>query len=87
MGDFRPEAGAADAFFELDLAADVAGGDDLRVRRGEVRHLAVEHRHRGSVAGQVVTIDRELPLAEAAEAQRLLEARATTGKVLLLPPA
>jgi len=32
-----------------------------------------------------VRIERELPLAQAAEAQRLLEARQTTGKVLLIP--
>src|SRR5213593_955162 len=32
-----------------------------------------------------VRIDRELPLAQAAEAQRLLEGRKTTGKVLLTP--
>jgi len=30
-------------------------------------------------------IERELPLAQAAEAHRLLEARQTTGKVLLIP--
>ncbi len=32
-----------------------------------------------------VRIDRELPLAQAAEAHRLLEGRKTTGKVLLIP--
>ena len=32
-----------------------------------------------------VRIERELPLAQAAEAHRLLEARQTTGKVLLIP--
>jgi NADPH2:quinone reductase len=30
-------------------------------------------------------VDREVPLAQAADAQRALEARATTGKVLLVP--
>jgi NADPH2:quinone reductase len=32
-----------------------------------------------------VRIDREFPLAQAAEAQRELEGRRTTGKVLLIP--
>jgi len=32
-----------------------------------------------------VRVERELPLADAAEAHRLLEGRKTTGKVLLIP--
>ena len=43
----------------------------------------------GVVAGGNLrfSIDRDLPPAEAGEARRLPESRATTGKVLLLPPA
>jgi NADPH2:quinone reductase len=47
----------------------------------------------GDVLGRVaagklaVRISRELPLADAAEAHRLLESRRTTGKVLLIPAA
>ncbi|HEY4572763.1 MAG TPA: zinc-binding dehydrogenase [Thermoanaerobaculia bacterium] len=32
-----------------------------------------------------LSIDRELPLAQAADAHRALEGRETTGKVLLIP--
>jgi len=32
-----------------------------------------------------VRIDREVPLTEAADAQRALEGRGTTGKLLLIP--
>ena len=41
---------------------------------------------REAAAGRLkVRIDRALPLAEAADAHRALEARQTTGKVLLIP--
>jgi NADPH2:quinone reductase len=37
-------------------------------------------------AGQLkIRIDKSFPLAEVAEAQRQLEARKTTGKVILIP--
>ena len=40
----------------------------------------------GVASGKLqLTIDRELPLAQAAEAHRLLEGRATTGKLILRP--
>ena len=43
----------------------------------------------GAVAGASLrfSIDRELPLAEAAEVRRLPKSRTTTGKILLLPPS
>jgi NADPH2:quinone reductase len=49
--------------------------------------LARANRVLGWVAGHAlsVRIDRELPLADAAEAHRALESRQTTGKVLLIP--
>ena len=52
--------------------------DELRWRAGEVLASVASGKLR-------LTIDRELPLAEAAEAHRLLEGRATTGKLILRP--
>ena len=52
--------------------------DELRWRAGEVLDAVAAGKLR-------LTIDRELPLAEAAEAHRLLESRATTGKLILRP--
>jgi NADPH:quinone reductase len=51
---------------------------ELLERAGDVLGWVAD----GSLA---VRIDRELPLAQAAEAQRALEGRRTTGKVLLVP--
>ena len=60
------------------LAHYVATPAELRWRAGEVLGWVRD----GSLR---LRIDRELPLARAAEAHRALEARATTGKVLLRP--
>jgi NADPH2:quinone reductase len=56
----------------------IADRDELMWRAGEVL---------GWIAGGKLrlSIDLELPLAEAAEAHRALEGRRTTGKVLLIP--
>ena len=56
----------------------IATRAELLARAGEVLGWI----QRGMVK---VRIDRELPLGQAAEAHRLLEARQTTGKVLLIP--
>ena len=52
--------------------------DELRWRAGEVLDAVASGRLQ-------LTIDRELPLAQAAEAHRLLEGRATMGKLILRP--
>ena len=51
---------------------------ELLERSGEVLHWVAEGALR-------VRIEREFPLEQAAEAHRELEARRTTGKVLLIP--
>jgi NADPH2:quinone reductase len=56
----------------------MATRDDLVRRAGEVASWILSGELR-------LRIDRELPLAQAAEAHRMLEARKTTGKVLLVP--
>jgi NADPH2:quinone reductase len=60
------------------LAHYVATRDELVWRAGEVLGWVSD----GSIS---VRIDREVSLAEAAEAHRALESRRTTGKVLLVP--
>src|SRR5437870_10132917 len=60
------------------IAHYIATRAELLARAGEVLGWI----QRGMVK---VRIDRELPLGQAAEAHRLLEARQTTGKVLLIP--
>ena len=56
----------------------VATREELTLRAGDVLGWVAD----GTLK---VRIDREIPLADAAEAHRLLEGRKTTGKVLLLP--
>ena len=60
------------------LAHYAASRDELVWRAGEVMGWVRD----GSLN---VRIDRKVPLADAAEAHRALEARGTTGKVLLVP--
>jgi NADPH2:quinone reductase len=56
----------------------IADRDELLWRAGEVLGWIAEGKLR-------LNVDRELPLAQAAEAHRALEGRETTGKVLLIP--
>jgi NADPH2:quinone reductase len=56
----------------------IATREDLRWRAGEVLAWVRD----GSLK---LRIDREFPLDKAADAQRALESRRTTGKLLLIP--
>jgi NADPH2:quinone reductase len=56
----------------------IADRDELMWRAGETLGWIAEGKLR-------LSIDRELPLAQAADAHRALEGRETTGKVLLIP--
>jgi NADPH2:quinone reductase len=56
----------------------IATREELQWRAGEILQWIADGKLR-------LSIDRELPLAEAAEAHRALEGRRTTGKVLLVP--
>ncbi len=56
----------------------IADRDELMWRAGEVLGWIAEGKLR-------LSIDRELPLTQAADAHRALEGRETTGKVLLIP--
>ena len=60
------------------LAHYIASREELEERAGTVLSWIRD----GSLK---ITIDRELPLAQAADAHRLLESRATSGKLLLIP--
>jgi NADPH2:quinone reductase len=60
------------------LANYIATTEELRWRAGELLAAIRD----GTLH---VRIDREVPLADAADAHRALEARATTGKVILVP--
>jgi NADPH2:quinone reductase len=56
----------------------IADRDELMWRAGEVLGWIAEGKLR-------LSIDRQMPLAQAADAHRALEGRETTGKVLLIP--
>jgi NADPH2:quinone reductase len=56
----------------------IADREELMGRAGEILGWIAEGKLR-------LAIDREMPLAEAADAHRALEGRETTGKVLLIP--
>jgi NADPH:quinone reductase len=56
----------------------IATREELVERAGDVLGWIAEGKLR-------LSIDREVPLAEAAEAHRALEGRETKGKVLLIP--
>jgi NADPH2:quinone reductase len=56
----------------------VATREELLARAGDLFGWMLDGKLR-------VRIDREIPLAQAADAHRALESRATTGKVLLIP--
>jgi NADPH2:quinone reductase len=60
------------------MAHYIADRDELMWRTGEVLGWIAEGKLR-------LAIDREIPLAQAADAHRALEGRETTGKVLLIP--
>ncbi len=77
---FDPARLARNSFFltRPSLAAYTATFDELNWRAGELFAWIA--------AGKLkVRIDREVPLRDAAAAHRALEARETTGKVLLIP--
>ena len=60
------------------MAHYIADRDELMWRTGEILGWIAEGKLR-------LAIDREMPLARAADAHRALEGRETTGKVLLIP--
>jgi NADPH2:quinone reductase len=81
IGPFDPQVLNAKGSLYLtrpSLVHYITTRDELLARANRVLGWVAEHALR-------VRIDREFPLAEAAEAHRALEARQTSGKVLLIP--
>ncbi|HEU4648769.1 MAG TPA: quinone oxidoreductase, partial [Gemmatimonadales bacterium] len=81
IGPFDPQVLNAKGSLYLtrpSLVHYIATRDELLARANRVLGWVADHALR-------VRIDREFPLAEAGEAHRALEARQTSGKVLLIP--
>ncbi len=92
-GSVSGDAERANKYFSLSTGFATSSASSARTRRGCERWRGTAERGaRRFVRGEwieagelAISISRRFPLEEAAEAHRLLESRASTGKVVLLP--